>query len=40
MYTITLSDGRRLENLAVNGTNFVSKTKDDCGARQDREVMI
>ena len=29
MYTITLSDGRKLENLAVNGTNFVSKTKVD-----------
>lgn len=29
MYTITLSDGRRLENLTVNGTNFVSKTKVD-----------
>ena len=29
MYTIILSDGRRLENLAVNGTNFVSKTKVD-----------
>ena len=29
MYTITLSDGRKLENLAVNGTNFVSKNKVD-----------
>lgn len=29
MYTITLSDGRKLENLTVNGTNFVSKTKVD-----------
>ena len=29
MYTIILSDGRKLENLAVNGTNFVSKTKVD-----------
>ena len=29
MYTITLSDRRKLENLAVNGTNFVSKTKVD-----------
>lgn len=29
MYTIVLSDGRKLENLAVNGTNFVSKTKVD-----------
>ena len=29
MYTITLSDGRKLENLVVNGTNFVSKTKVD-----------
>ena len=29
MYTITLSDGRKLENLAVNGTNFVRKTKVD-----------
>ena len=31
MYTITLSDGRKLENLTVNGTNFVSKTKVDEG---------
>lgn len=29
MYSITLSDGRKLENLTVNGTNFVSKTKVD-----------
>lgn len=29
MYTITLSDGRKIENLTVNGTNFVSKTKVD-----------
>ena len=29
MYTITLSDGRKLENLSVNGTNFVRKTKVD-----------
>ena len=31
MYTRTVSDGRRLENLTVNGTNFVSKTKVDEG---------
>lgn len=29
MYTITLSDGRKIKNLTVNGTNFVSKTKVD-----------
>ena len=27
MYTITLSDGSRLENLTLNGNNFVSKTE-------------
>ena len=27
MYTITLSDGTRLENLTLNGNNFVSKTE-------------
>lgn len=29
MYTITLADGKKLENLEKNGDNFVSKTKVD-----------
>ena len=42
MYTITFSDGRKLENLTVNGTNFVSKTKVDEKIFQDNlaEVKI
>lgn len=42
MYTITLADGRKLENLTVNGTNFVSKTKVDEKIFQDNlaEVVI
>lgn len=28
-YTITLADGRKIENLTMNGTNFVSQTKID-----------
>jgi hypothetical protein len=29
MYTITLADGTKLENLELNGNNFVSKTAID-----------
>ena len=29
MYTITLADGKKLENLDKNGDNYVSKTKVD-----------
>lgn len=29
MYTITLADGKKLENLDKNGDNYVSKTKID-----------
>ena len=29
MYTITLADGKKLENLDKNGNNYVSKTKID-----------
>lgn len=29
MYTITLADGQKIENLDKNGDNFVSKTKVD-----------
>lgn len=28
-YTITLADGRKLTDLGLNGTNFISKTKID-----------
>ena len=27
MYTVTLSDGSKIENLTMNGNNFVSKSK-------------
>lgn len=27
MYTMTLSDGTKLENLELNGNNWISKTK-------------
>ena len=27
MYTITLNDGTKLENLVLNGNNFISQTK-------------
>ena len=27
MYTVTLSDGTKIENLSMNGNNFVSKDK-------------
>lgn len=29
MYTITLADGKKLTNLEMNGTNYVSKGKVD-----------
>lgn len=29
IYTITLADGRKIENLTMNGSNFVSKTQVD-----------
>ena len=29
MYTITLADGKKLENLDKNGDNYISKTKVD-----------
>lgn len=29
IYTITLADGRKMENLTMNGNNFVSKTQVD-----------
>ena len=29
MYTITLADGQKIENLELNGTNYVSEKKID-----------